>query len=148
MDERAGNRAALQLAARELRRIVPQPLGQADAIGRAPRAAGAATVDRWPREQQRQRDVLEQRQRRQQVEELEDEADALAPDPGQLVVAEASRATDSSRTIPEVGRSIAPQRCSSVDLPQPDGPTSATKSPSATSRVTPATAWTWVSPVV
>ena len=149
VDERAGDRAALQLAAGELLRVVAQ------AAGRARRAASSARAARLRRrsalaaEQQRQRDVLEQRQRRQQVEELEDEADALAPDPGQLVVAKASPGPRTpgarSRTI---GRSIAPHRCSSVDLPQPDGPTSATNSPCTTSRLTPATACTWVSPVV
>ena len=41
----------------------------------------------------------------------------------------ATRSRSSSASGPAEGRSIAPQRCSSVDLPQPDGPISATKSP-------------------
>ena len=39
---------------------------------------------------QRQADVLEARERRQQVEELEDEADLVAPDPRQVVVGQAA----------------------------------------------------------
>jgi hypothetical protein len=45
-------------------------------------------------------------------------------------------------TLPVVGRSMAPSRLSSVDLPQPDGPTIAMYSPPITSSDTPRTAWT------
>src|SRR5262245_51706852 len=38
-------------------------------------------------------------------------------------------------TLPEVGRSSPPNRCSSVDLPTPDSPVTATISPRATSRL-------------
>ncbi len=37
-------------------------------------------------------------------------------------------------TAPASGRSSAPSRCSSVDLPDPDGPTIATISPGSTLR--------------
>ena len=40
-----------------------------------------------------------------------------------------------TRTVPAVGLSRVPIRCSSVDLPDPDGPT-ATSSPAATARLT------------
>jgi hypothetical protein len=44
-----------------------------------------------------------------------------------------------TRISPEVGRSSAAIRCSSVDLPDPDGPTIASSSPWSTLRVTPRT---------
>ena len=47
-----------------------------------------------------------------------------------------------TRTWPRDGRSMTPSRLSIVLLPQPDGPTSATYSPSATSSETPRTACT------
>ncbi len=40
------------------------------------------------------------------------------------------------RTVPAVGLSRVPIRCSSVDLPDPDGPATATSSPAATTRLT------------
>ena len=48
----------------------------------------------------------------------------------------------SMRTSPAVGKSIAPAKFSSVDFPHPLRPTSATNSPSRTSRLTPASACT------
>src|ERR1017187_3151159 len=45
--------------------------------------------------------------------------------------------------LPEVGRSIAAMRCSSVDLPEPDGPISTTNSPFSMVRVTCFSATTW-----
>ena len=42
-------------------------------------------------------------------------------------------------TVPEVGRSSPAARCSSVDLPEPDGPTMAASSPGMTRSVTPRT---------
>ena len=79
---------------------------------------------------QRQADILQADQRRQQVEELEDEADLVAAHARQVVVGEAPPATrPSMRTAPEVGRSRPPIRLSSVDFPEPDGPTMETISP-------------------
>ena len=49
MDERAGNRAALHLAARELRRVVREPVGQRRRARRAPARAGAAAAARCAR---------------------------------------------------------------------------------------------------
>ena len=40
------------------------------------------------------------------------------------------------RTVPVVGLSSVPIRCSSVDLPDPDGPTMAVSSPAAMARLT------------
>ena len=45
-------------------------------------------------------------------------------------------------TVPAVGRSIAPMRLSSVVLPEPDGPVTATNSPGAIARSTPSSATT------
>src|ERR1700734_9191 len=47
-----------------------------------------------------------------------------------------------TRTVPLVGRSRVPIRCSIVDLPDPDGPTMAVSSPADTARLTPASART------
>ena len=46
------------------------------------------------------------------------------------------------RTVPEVARSSVPITCNSVDLPEPDGPTIAHSSPSATAKSTPRSACT------
>ena len=74
-------------------------------------------------------DVLERGQRRDQVELLEDEAERVQPQLGQLAVAETPRSRPSKKTLPALGRSSAPSSCSSVVLPDPLGPSSATNSP-------------------
>src|ERR1700722_3916574 len=51
-------------------------------------------------------------------------------------------ATPSSSTLPDVGKSIAPARFSSVDFPHPLPPTSATNCPASTSSHTPSSART------
>lgn len=43
-------------------------------------------------------------------------------------------------TVPDVGRSSVPMMLSIVDLPDPEGPTTATSSPAATSSETPRSA--------
>jgi hypothetical protein len=50
-------------------------------------------------------------------------------------------------TCPEVGVSSAAQQCISVDLPDPDGPMIAVKTPASMSSVTPSSARTWAAPV-
>src|SRR5690606_22475892 len=75
-DQGAGDRHALLLAAGELAGLVPGALGQTDQAQRhlgAPGPLGAAHLA----QQQRQLDVLLRAQHRQQVVELEDEADVL-----------------------------------------------------------------------
>ncbi len=67
----ARDRDALLLAAGQLPRIVPHPLGETDA--RKPRARALAGFVH-PRELERQHHVLERSQRGQQLERLEDEA--------------------------------------------------------------------------
>ena len=81
-------------------------------------------------ELERQRDVLLGREHRQQVERLEDEADAVAAQPGQRVVVEAG-----DLGVAEAGRarrsavSRPASRCIRVDLPEPDGPMIAVNAP-------------------
>src|SRR4051812_46271880 len=48
--------------------------------------------------------------------------------------------------VPLVGRSRHPRMCISVDLPEPDGPVTATNSPASTSRFAPRSARTVTSP--
>ena len=60
---------------------------------------------------------------REQVERLEHEADALAPQPGELLARRGRGGRPpSKRTRPWVGRSSPAASCSSVDFPEPDGP--------------------------
>ncbi len=54
----------------------------------------------------------------------------------------AATSRPATRTVPAVGRSRVPARCSSVLLPDPDGPSTATSSPAATDKVTPRRAGT------
>jgi hypothetical protein len=86
--ERAGDGDALHLAARQLGRLVVHAVAEADALeelGR--RARGVPSGD--SAEEQRHLDVLECADLREQVEVLEDEADAAVPDLGELVAREA-----------------------------------------------------------
>ena len=73
-DERAGDRGALPLAARELAREVPAAVAETGA-GEHLERAPAALVARHAAVQQRQLDVAQHARPREQVEALEDEAD-------------------------------------------------------------------------
>ena len=84
-DQRAGDRDALLLAARELGRTVAAAILEADRLDQLV-APGLVRV--LARDRQRQRDVLLGAQHRQQVEELEDEADVLAAELRQVGVVE------------------------------------------------------------
>ena len=84
-DERAGDRDALLLAAGELGRAVAEPLGEADLVGEL---AHPLAVRLAAGEREREHDVLGRREHRQQVEELEDEADVLTPQEREVVVGE------------------------------------------------------------
>ena len=82
-----------------------------------PRRVGLLARDR-----EREPDVLLGGQHRQQVEELEDEADVLAPELRQLGVASSVVISfPAIVTVPEVGLSSPARMCISVDLPDPDG---------------------------
>ena len=83
-------------------------------------------------EQERQLHVLERRQHRHQVVELKDEADVPRPPVGELRFVERRDVHRRPRAAsPASGLSIPAIRLSSVLLPEPDGPISATKSPAA-----------------
>ena len=83
--ERAGDGDTLLLAARELRGPVGSPVVEAGALDDL---VDPLLVDLAAGELEREPDVLLCVQHREEVEELEDEADVLAPELGQLVVAE------------------------------------------------------------
>src|SRR5438105_8240279 len=88
VQERARDRDALLLTAGELARAVVDPVAEADLLERSERALpplfAVAAVD------ERQLDVLDRVQSREQVVGLEHEADVLVADPGQLIVGELS----------------------------------------------------------
>ena len=81
--QRPGHGDPLLLAARQLGRAVLQPVAEADGgddpVEPAPVGLPAGQVER-------EGDVLGRRQRRQQVVGLEDEADAVAPQPGERLL--------------------------------------------------------------
>ena len=83
--QRARDRDALLLAARELRRVVMPAIVQPDFVEQRLRARRRIPP---AGDLHRHQDVLERRQRRHQVEELEDEADLLAAQPRQRVLVE------------------------------------------------------------
>ena len=98
-------------------------------------------------EHQRQRDVLQRGQRRHQVERLEDEADAVAAQLGELLVVERAEVGVADEDVAAASACRARRRlCISVDLPEPDGPMIAVNWPATNSTVTPSRAWTSDSP--
>ena len=88
-------------------------------------------------QQQRQLDVALGGEHRQQVVELEDEADVLRAPARQLAARQRADVRAADFDPPPVGWSSPPIRLSSVVLPEPDGPISARKSPCGMSSVTP-----------
>ena len=83
--QRAGNRHALLFAARELRRIVMHAIAQPDFAHERIRASSRVL---HTGNLHRHEHVLERGERRQQVEELEDDPDLLAAEPGERLLAE------------------------------------------------------------
>ena len=80
------------------------PAGAASpTASRSSRARAARRPARDAGRALRQRDVLERRELRQQVVELVDEADGVAPQPRARRVVERGAARPSSRTVPRVG---------------------------------------------
>ena len=67
---------------------------------------------------------------------LEDEADPGRAHDRQRAVVEAGDVEAGDPHRPALGRSSVPITCSSVDLPDPDGPTIATSSPRRTRKLT------------
>ena len=136
-DQRAGNGHALLLAAGELVGMMVRAVGEPHRVERRHRAFAplGRLDDALARVEQRQLDVLERRGARQQVEALEDEADAsrCARAPARPAAAWRRRGR-SARSGPVVGRSRHPRMCMNVDLPEPDGPTMVTNSPASSHR--------------
>ena len=132
--QRARDRHALLLAAREL-------AGQmADARSASPNAASSAAPASAPRRAALPAIICgsttfsSAENSRQQMVELVDEADrSRGGSPCARASASAPASRPSTSTLPPSGRSSRPARCSSVDLPAPDGATSATISPACTS---------------
>ena len=124
--ERAGQRDALLLAARKLRGIVREALAEARPR-RVRRARALASLA--PGQFQRRRDVLERGHGRDEMERLEHDADALPAKPRERVFVQRAELTPSISTSPLSGRSSPAIVISSVDLPEPDGPTRPTASP-------------------
>jgi hypothetical protein len=86
-------------------------------------------------------DVLQGAGARQEIEALEDEADAGVADLGQIVAAEAADVPALEPVGPAFGLSRQP-RMLKVDLPEPDGPMTATNSPLSIAAETPRRAGT------
>ena len=130
--------------------IVVVALAEADGLQRLHRALvplgglhlAAAVVE------QRQLDVVERRRAREQVEALEHEPDLPVADHRELVLRHPRHVLAVEDVLPLVGRSRQPRMCISVDLPDPDGPVTATNSPVSTSRSAPRSARTVTSPTV
>ena len=129
-DERARDRDALLLSAGQLARPVVEAVAEPDAGERLHAPGPARSSRRSAGVDQRQLDVAQRGQRGQQVELLEDEADAPVADLGELVLVEvARRPRRPAGTSRSVATSRQPRMCMSVDFPEPDGPMIATYSP-------------------
>jgi hypothetical protein len=91
---------------------------------------------------QGQADVFEAGQCRQQIEELKDESDIVAPHAGQIVVGQPIEHSAVDEDLAVVGLSSPPIRFRSVDLPDPERPMTDTISSAAIVRLTSASAAT------
>ena len=88
--QRARDRDALALAAGQFLGQMLQAMTELHQRRAAPSRARCTFAPRPAAQMQRQPDVLETRQRRQQIEELKDESDLVAPHPGQRLVGQAA----------------------------------------------------------
>ena len=120
-DEGRGDRHSLLLAAGELAGIVVlAPVQADDSQGGhdvfAPPAPGEMG------QEERQLDVFQRGQHRDQVISLEDEADIVGPPAGDLGSRNSPRSWPWTTTSPRVARSSPAIRFKSVVLPEPEGP--------------------------
>ena len=104
-------------------------------IASAASTCSRRSARRQPGQQQRQLDVLERGQHRHQVVELENETDVARAPVGELGFVSAVMSMPPTAASPLSGLSMPAMRLSSVLLPEPDGPISATKSPAAMSKL-------------
>ena len=140
--ERAGDRDALRLAAGQLRRQVVG-LRVEPHEGRAARSGSASP----PETVRGERDVLEGREVGEQVRALEDVGDPVYAHSAASSGVECRRAPcPSTRPCPRSARPDHRATCSSVVLPEPERPSSATRSPALTLSVIPSSARTAASP--
>ena len=120
--ERAGDGHALLLTARELVGVLLLEALQAEQrqglLGPRLRALDCGRAS----DERRHQHVLEHAELRQQVVELEHEADELVAQGGALLARRRRRVVAAEHDRPVVGVSSRPSRLSSVDLPDPDWP--------------------------
>ena len=140
-DHRPRQRNTLLLAAGKLRRAVLAAIGQTH-TGQRLVGPLQGRCTRHAVQDERHGDVLPRREHGDQVEELEDEADARAAQRRERVVVQRAQVGVAKQTLPLVGRSSPPSKYSSVLLPEPLGPIIATNSPGSTLRLTPRSACT------
>ena len=143
-DDGAGDCHPLSLTTGQLVRVAPRPIGQPELVERGDRngtgrpGAGAVQL-------QRQRDILGRRQPGQQVEILEDIADSAAAKSCPIVARHARHIRPADEDLAGRGVLEGPAIVSSVLLPEPLGPITATSSPACTRQVDvsarPAPAW-------
>ena len=146
--QRPGDGHALRLAARQQRRHGAGAVADLQIVQQFLRA-GLRLCPALARQMQHQRDVVGGIEERQQVVGLEDEADLVEPQAAQVAaqpVAVEDRVRHPAQTCPPDGSMMQPMMFSSVVLPEPDGPSSATTSPAWTFRSTARSASTRVSP--
>ena len=124
-DKGAGDRDGLLLAARKLSRIMPQPM-PGPTLSAPPRPAPRRRAARPVRAGSRH---LARRHRRQQMEALEHDPDMIPPQPRQAALVEHGEILPGDHVRPALGRSMPATTIIRLDLPDPDGPTSATVSP-------------------
>src|SRR5579885_1282519 len=86
-------------------------------------------------------------ERGEQVEALKDKANFMPPEASPLAIRHIAEVISFNPNLATVGEARPPRRCNNVDLPQPEGPTIATNSPSWIASVTPRSACVSTLPV-
>ena len=144
--QRPRDRDALLLAAGQLAGSLPRVLAQAHDVQHEPDPLLALTR-RHAGDTQRNPDVLGGGEHRDQPERLEDERDGLASQRIQARSVIPVTSFPPIRTLPLSGVSSPPTMLSSVVLPEPDRPRSATSCPSPMLNETPRSAAVAVAPL-
>ena len=127
-DERARDRDALLLAARQLRGPVARPVAEADAARARRATAGAAR--RRPASRDGSATFCSAVSAPSRLNDWKTKPMLLAAQAGERLLARGRRARGRRGARgPPVGRSSPAANCSSVDLPEPDGPMTAVNVP-------------------
>ena len=128
-DERPGDGDALALAAGELVGRWPEPVPEADALERRRAPAPAARASGHARVEQAVGHVVERGHARRsgRTAGRRSRSGARAAPRARRSSRSATSIAGQPRPRPRVGRSSVPMMCSSVDLPDPDGPTMASE---------------------